>query len=141
VRRELLGRERAAIDTLLGVCPESAADCADGSVLLKFPKGSDISDIRIGANGRIACYGYTEDRGQDPRVTPAHFISVLVLGDDDQEGCGMVLDLSRRAIRVRLRGVVHWRPGDSVEIDFSYPEAGVSHRLKIKGYVQFEVGN
>lgn len=127
----LLGHESSAVEVLIGRAPDESFVSESGRAVLKYHEG-DVREVHIDISGRVCRCNYTEERRARPRVTPAHFVSALLVDVSGDEVQGMVMDVAVNSVRIRLKSDVLATAGDNVGLDFSVPEGDTVHRVALR---------
>lgn len=131
----LLGREKSAMQTYLKTEPIKTIELNNGWMLYMFDDSSKVREVYVGPDGRIARCGFAKELRKAPRVTAAHFISVLVSCEGLEDLQGMVLDMSMKSLRLRLKQKPEYATGSEVSLDFCFHEGGESHHMQLMALV------
>jgi hypothetical protein len=126
----LLGREEAAVISIIGKDPDERVVSDDGCVLYRYSDG-DIRTITFGSNGRVIKCGYTDERRARCRVFPAHFVKVKVMIGDDVAYNGMAIDMSVSSMKIRGDEQPAFLPGVAVTLDFHIQEGQATYDLSV----------
>ena len=131
----LLGRDKSAIETYIKATPVKIIRLDNGWVMYLFDESSKIREVHVDPDGRIARCGFAKELRQAPRVTASHYISVMVNGCEQGDLQGMLLDMSKKSLRIRLKHKPYFLTGTHVTVDFCFKEGGESHHMNMMATV------